>query len=126
MSIFTKPISQLETADLLELLTDQAVENARLEFKSEAPDKDETLKKLSSFANTFGGFLVVGATAPSSDGRISALSGIDVQAGFKQKLVDWCFAGSTPPLITEVSGPIPVSAGDAKVCYVIHTAESDV
>ena len=61
MSIFTKPLSQLETADLQELLTDKAVENARLEFKLQIPNKDDTLKKLSSFANTVGGFMVVGA-----------------------------------------------------------------
>ena len=45
----------MATADLQELLIDSAVENARLEFKLQVPTKDETLKKLSSFANTFGG-----------------------------------------------------------------------
>lgn len=44
MSIFTKPLSKLDTSDLQELLTEQAVENARLEFKSDVPDRDETLK----------------------------------------------------------------------------------
>jgi hypothetical protein len=63
MSIFSKPISKLGTEDLEELLKEAAVENIRLEFKLEVPGKEETLKKLSSFANTFGGFLVVGAGA---------------------------------------------------------------
>ncbi len=126
MSIFTKPLTQLQATDLEELLTDQAVENVRLEFKSNLPDKDETLKKLSSFANTFGGYLVVGAKANSSDGRIEALPGVDVQAGYKQKIVDWCFGGSTPPLTVEVSDPISVPSGNNKVCYVIHVGESDV
>ena len=125
MSIFTKPLSQLATTDLQELLTDKAVENARLEFKSEVPGKEDTLKKLSSFANTFGGFMVVGAKANSSDGRIDGLPGVDEQPGYKQKIVDWCFAGASPPLIAEVSDPIPVPA-KGKVCYVIYTAESDV
>jgi len=40
----------------------------RLEFKSEVPTKDEVLKKLSSFANTFGGYLVIGAKANGADG----------------------------------------------------------
>ena len=95
MSIFTKPISQLATDDLQELLREKAVENARLEFKSEVPNKDETLKKLSSFANAFGGFMVVGAKASSADGRIEDLPGVDEQSGYKQKIVDWCFAGAT-------------------------------
>ncbi|MCU1299483.1 MAG: hypothetical protein JWO91_3761 [Acidobacteriaceae bacterium] len=84
MSIFTKPISQLSTADLKELLDEKTVENSRLEFKLEVPTKDETIKKLSSFANTFGGFMVIGARAASADGRIEDLPGVETQAGYKQ------------------------------------------
>jgi hypothetical protein len=126
MSIYTKPLSQLGIADLQELLTDKAVENVCLEFKSEVPKKDDTLKKLSSFANTFGGFMVLGVNAKSEDGRIEDLPGVDEESGYKQKVVDWCFNGASPPLIVQVSDPIPVPSASGKVCYVIHTAESDV
>lgn len=124
MSIFTKPMSQLQFTDLEELVQEGAVENARLEFKREVPDKHETLKKLSSFANAFGGFLVVGAKADSKDGRIQELSGVDPQSGYKQKIVQWAFDGVSPPLIVEVSDPISVPA-TGKVCYVISINESD-
>ncbi len=126
MSIFSKPLSQLDTRDLQELLQDGSVENIRLEFKLLHPDKDETLKKLSSFANTFGGFMVVGAQARSADGRLEDLPGVDVQTGFKQKIVDWGFSAASPPLNIEVSDPLPVPAKNGKVCYVIHVPESDV
>jgi hypothetical protein len=126
MSIYTKPLSQLSTGDLQELLTDKAVENVRLEFKSEVPKKDDTLKKLSSFANTFGGFMVIGAKAKSEDGRIEDLPGVDEESGYKQKVVDWCFNRASPPLIVQVSDPISVPSANGKVCYVIHTAESEV
>src|SRR5580704_9368413 len=126
MSIFVKPISQLGTADLQELLGDRAVENARLEFKREVPDKDNTLKKASSFANTFGGFIVVGASANGSDGRIEGLPGVEIQNGYKQKVVDWCFGGASPPLTVEVSDPMPSPVGNGKVCYVIYIAASDL
>ena len=125
MSIFTKPLSQLATEDLQEMLQDGAVENVRLEFKSEVPDKDETLKKLSSFANTFGGFMVVGAKANSKDGRLEALPGVVPEAGYKQKVVAWCFQAVSPPLTVEVSDAISAPGSNGKVCYVIHTAESD-
>ena len=126
MSIYTTPISQLKTSDLDELLQEQAVENTRLEFKREVPDKDETLKKLSSFANTFGGFVVVGAAAQSKDGRIEDLCGVDEVPGYKQKIVDWCFKECSPPITVDVSSPVPASAGNGKVCYVISVQESDV
>lgn len=126
MSIFAKPLSQLEPADLQHLMDEGAVENVRLEFKREVPDKEETLKKVSSLANTYGGFVVVGASAKSSDGRIDGLPGVDAQSGYKQKIVDWCFGGANPPLSVEVSDPISVPAGGGKVCYVISVGESDV
>jgi predicted HTH transcriptional regulator len=86
MSIFTKPLSRLAMSDLEELLQDGALENVRLEFKRKVPNKDEMLKKLSSFANTYGGFMVIGASARSTDGRIEALRGVDAQKGYKQKV----------------------------------------
>src|SRR5260221_11330359 len=107
MSIYSTPASQLEFSDLAELLQEQAVENTRLEFKREVPDKDETLKKLSSFANTFGGFVVVGAAAQSRDGRIEDLRGVDEVLGYKQKIVDWCFKECSPPITVDVTNPIP-------------------
>src|ERR1700722_8071255 len=126
MSIFTKPLSQLGAADLQELVQEQAVENLRLEFKLEVPDKDEMLKKLSAFANTFGGLMVIGARASSKDGRITELSGVDKVSGFKQKVVDWCFKGVNPPLELDVSDPIPTTSGTGKFIYVVKLAESDV
>lgn len=126
MSIYDKPLSELQASDLQELLAEGAIENIRLEFKSEAPDKDETLKKLSSFANTFGGFMVVGAKARSADGRLETLSGVEPQPGYKQKLVQWAFEGSTPPFVVEVSDPIPCPGSADRVCYVAWVAESDV
>jgi hypothetical protein len=126
MSFFTKPLSELITADIQSLLDQAAVENVRLEFKREVPGRDETLKKVSSFANTFGGSIVVGARADSADGRLLELSGVDAEDGFKQKIVQWCFDGASPPLMVEVSDPIEAPGGNRKVCYVIRTRESEI
>jgi Putative DNA-binding domain len=125
MSVYTTSISQLTTADLQELLKELAVENIRLEFKSESPNKDDALKKISSFANTFGGLMVIGAREDGS-GRLQDLHGIDNVPGQKQKIVQWCADGATPPLNIEVSAPIPTPDGSGKVCYVVYTPESDI
>jgi hypothetical protein len=125
MSFFTTPVAQLTTPDLQSLLDDTAVENARLEFKLEVPSKDESLKKLSSFANTFGGSMVIGARANSADGRLIALPGVEVEAGYKQKIVQWCFDAVSPPMLVEVSDAIPVPSAGGKFCYVIRTVESE-
>jgi len=124
MSIFTTSVSQIRTADLQELLADGAVENTRLEFKAECPSREEMVKKLSSFGNTYGGFVVVGAT--EKDGKIQDLPGVEVQPGYKQKVVQWAFDRVSPPLFVEVSDPIPVPANTGKVCYVVFVPESDI
>jgi hypothetical protein len=119
MSIFSKSITALTTADLQELLTEQAVENIRLEFKSIPPSKDEMLKKLSSFANTYGGYVVVGATEDGK-GRLQSLPGVAPINGYRQQIVQWCYDGVWPPLELFVSDPIPTPQDATKVCYVIE------
>ncbi len=126
MSIYSTPIFQLTPADLAELLADEAVENIRLEFKSELPTKAELAKKLSSFANTYGGLLVVGAAAKSSDGKLTGLPGVEEIPGLKQKIVQWCFDEISPPLQVEISGPIPSPADSSRFCYVIKVPESEI
>jgi hypothetical protein len=120
MSIYNKPVSALSAADLAELLTEGAVENIRLEFKREVPARDETLKKLSSFANTFGGYLIIGAEASSADGRLQGLPGVQTESNYKQKIVQWCYDGASPPILPFVSDEIPTPGDNSKACYVIY------
>ncbi len=122
--MFSKPLSAIEASDLQKLLEDQAEENVRLEFKREMPSKDELLKKLSSFANTFGGYLIIGAAEDGTRGRLSSLPGIPPQANLKQTIIQWCFSEVHPPLTAEVSSPIPLT--DSNVCYVVYVPESDL
>ena len=124
MSIYDKGISHISTEDLRSLEDESAVENVRLEFKRNDPDKDEWLKKLTSFANTYGGYVVIGAEADSQSGRVSGLPGIDPESGFKQRIVQWCWDGVSPPIDPFVFDPIPTPADASKVCYVVQVDES--
>lgn len=124
MCIYDKPTDEICTADLQELLADSAVENLRLEFKSQDVDKDEALKKITSFANTFGGHVVFGAKA-DKNGRLVALPGVDRINGFKQRMIDWAYRGAFPPVLLFVSNPIPAPHDSTKVCYVVFVPESE-
>jgi Putative DNA-binding domain len=126
MSIFSKPVTAVDFTDLNELLDERAVENLRLEFKREIPTKDETLKKLTSFANTMGGLVVIGADAGSGDGRIVGLPGVDPKSGYKQTVVQWCFDGASPPLEVDVSDAIVLPSASGRVCYVLGVRESEL
>lgn len=122
MSYFAKSVGSLEWADLAAILDDHAAENVRLEFKLEVPDKDELLKKLSSFANTYGGDLIVGAAA-GNDGVLTAIPGVAPPNSYKQTVVQHCYNGVAPLLEPFVSDPIPVPDSD-RVVFVIRVPES--
>jgi hypothetical protein len=124
MSLFSKPIATIDVADLQELLDEQAIENVRLEFKREMPSKNELLKKLSSFANTYGGWLLIGAEEDGA-GRLNALPGIPPIAGLKQRIVQWCFDNIGPPIDIEVSDPIQMDDSSDESVYVVFTRESE-
>ena len=124
MPFFSKDITDLTTDDLAELLTDNVVESVRLEFKSQPPGPDDTLKKLSGFANTFGGYLIVGASASSDDGRLRAYPGVNPQSNYRQTIIQRCYEGVWPPIEVFVSGDIPAPNDANKVCYVIYVSES--
>lgn len=124
MSIYDTSTDQLSTADLPELLTDSAVENLRLEFKSQDVDKDEALKKITSFANTFGGYILIGAEA-DKNGRLVALPGVERINGFKQRMIDWAYRRAFPPVLLFISDPIPSPQDATKVCYVVFVPESE-
>jgi predicted HTH transcriptional regulator len=124
--MFFKSVTSITTDDLQNLLDEEAVENVRLEFKQGIPSKNEMLRKLSSFANTFDGYLVIGVEEDGTSGTISSIPGVDIESGFKQKIISWCFEGISAPLYAEVSEPIPSPQDPNKVCYVIYAAENDL
>ena len=124
MPFFSKDITDITTDDLAELLTDGAVENVRLEFKSQPPGPDETLKKLSGFANTFGGYLIVGASASSSDARLTGYPGVDPQRNYRQTIIQRCHEGIWPPIEVFVSDGISAPSDTNKACYVIYVPMS--
>ena len=84
MDFFSKSVSDLNTDDLTALLDGGAQENVRLEFKRQVPSRNETLKKLSPMANTYGGYLVIGAEENGS-GVLKALPGVEPQKNLKRR-----------------------------------------
>jgi hypothetical protein len=124
--LYSKPISKITSEDLGELLIEAAIENVRLEFKRELPDKDELIKKLSSFANTYGGWLVIGAEANSKDGKIKGLPGVEKVDGYKQKITQWCFNNISPPIDITISDPSPSPQDPSRFCYVLYVSESEL
>jgi hypothetical protein len=122
MPLFGKPLKAVTLDDLTELVGN-AYENVRLEFKSNPVKRDDYLKKLSSFANTSGGYLILGMV--EGDNNIAKeICGVPKQPSFEAQVTSWCAQGLYPPVVPHVSNPIQLN-GD-KFCYVIYVEESDL
>src|SRR5438105_1567548 len=64
-SIFLKPVSQVDAADLAQLIENGVAESPTIEYKQELPQasdagKKEFLRDVSAFANASGGLMLFG------------------------------------------------------------------
>lgn len=123
MPFYSKAISDLEWSDVLELKKERAQETVRLEFKSEIPSNNEFLKKICSFANTFGGYIIIGVTEENS--YLSGLPGVDTQPNLAQRLAQICFEQIYPPITPHLSQPLEVPESPGHSVYVVFVEESD-
>lgn len=125
MSIYDKQISDLAPSDLQQLLDDGKAESFfRYSSLLTSSRLNSSLKKLSAFANTYGGYLILGAEADNA-GRMLGLPGVDVISNFKQRMVQWCYDGISPPVHPFVSEAIESPQNSAHVCYVIFVEQSE-
>jgi len=122
MPFFSKSIADLGWSDIHELLDRNAPETVRLEFKEEVPGREELAKKVCSFANTYGGYILIGAR--EKDGDLVDLPGVELQASLDQQLVQWCFEQLYPPVVPLLSPRIKVEGKPERFLYVIFVEES--
>ncbi len=88
MSLTNKPLDQLTEADFQELITNKVPESKTLDYKVDLKfgdrDKREFLADVSSFANTAGGYLLIGIK--EEGGIPTALPGIELENPDAEKL----------------------------------------
>lgn len=113
MGIFAKTVDTYNHADVTELVG--VSESAILEFKSKVDKDDDLLKELVAFANTFGGYLVIGAE--DRNGKLHALPGVPNIDGFQQKIIDLCLTRVVPPIVPYPSPPILVPGSKNVLSY---------
>jgi hypothetical protein len=124
VSIFGKPVKEITLVDLNELVAEQAQENIRLEFKRQPVDRDDFLKKISGFANTSGGYIIIGMAEGPTHNAAEVL-GVQRLPSLESQVTAWCTQHLYPPLLPGVSKEIMVD-GKGTVAYVIQIEESEL
>lgn len=107
---FGKPLEQLEETDLHKLIEEETPEGLYVEYKEDFPR--HLAKIVASFANTFGGWIVIGADARNPRNVPTSFPGIDLSNDPKDRFRNICQGNITPvPLF---SSKLILKAKDTK------------
>jgi hypothetical protein len=126
MSIFVKPVNEIEFEDVKAFCEEQIEENSRLEYKRDFSSKDEKkqiAKEISAFANTHGGIILVGVGEKDRKPNLP-IDGRDNVRGLKEKVTSIALKNIYPPVFPEIQ---VCEFGDTleKAVVVIRVQESD-
>jgi len=126
MSIFVKPINEIEFEDVKAFCDEQIEENRRVEYKKAFSSKDEKkqiAKEISAFANTHGGIILVGVGEKDRKPKLP-IDGIDYVKGLNEKVTSIALKNIYPPVFPEIQ---VCEFGDTleKAVVVIRVQESD-
>jgi len=126
MSIFVKPIKEIEFKDVEAFCDEQIEENSRVEYKKAFSSKDEKkqiAKEISSFANTHGGIILVGVGEKDRKPKLP-IEGIDYVEGFNEKVTSIALKNIYPPVFPETQ-VCKFGNNLEKAVVIIRVQESD-
>lgn len=110
VNFFGKPVEMLEMEDLDTLVRNEIPEGLYIEYKEDFPNN--LAKIVASFANTFGGWILIGVDARNPHNLPLSFPGIDLSGGPKERFRHICRDGINPvPLFTSKIVELPESPG---------------
>ena len=120
--MFTKPIDEITFEDV-ESFCQQWAEGVRVEYKSDIEEVKGTIPKIvSSFANTYGGILLIGVEADQKNNTVSSIPGIPQRNGIEEQFQQSTLTGIYPGVIPEIAVvPVPKTGN---VVVVVRVDES--
>ena len=125
MSLWSKPISQINFADVDAFCQKMQPEGARLDYKGIAFPKD-LAKTIAAFANTLGGLIILGVDALETENTPiwPPTSGMPMTAGISERVVQISQESIHPPVRVDVSNVIHNDRHPNHAIVVIRVYES--
>ncbi len=123
MNLFNDPIHEIKFKGIKKFCEAGTPEGVKVDYKSEFPSNKKLAKVISSFANTWGGIIIVGV---KEENRIPQLpiEGIDYPGNYEEKVTSICISQINPPISPEVY-EIPLDNDKDKCVVLIRIVESD-
>ncbi len=95
-SIFGKQLEQVEYSDVVKFCEAKHAENLSLDYKRDLSSVEKVVKTLVSFANTNGGWIVVGVDDDGEDKPKLPALGIEPASDLEKKITDSIISSVTP------------------------------
>ena len=123
MSLFTKSMKDVELSDVESFCKEGIEEGIRVEYKEDWTDNKKLAREIASFANTYGGLLLIGVSEKDRKPVVPFL-GIDLVEGLEEKITSITYKGINPPVFPEIK-VCPIQDRPNKAVLVIRVHESD-
>ena len=125
MSLWHKPVSQIEFADIDAFCQTMQPEGARLDYKGISFPKD-LAKTIAAFANTLGGLIILGVDADKTSNKPiwPPTQGLPVEPGLSERVIQIAQDSIYPPVRVAVSNVVPNDLLPGHVLLVIRVNES--
>ena len=120
--LFTKPIAEITYDDVVKFCENQISEGFVLDYKREFPSNENLAKIIASFANTYGGVIVIGIDAPKGK-PLEPYQGIEFNKDLKyeEKVQSVVLSHIREPVFPEIQVCEP---RDNKTFIIIRIPES--
>lgn len=100
--MFTKPINEITFEDI-ENFCNEWTEGVRVEYKSKVDVQKHIPKTVSAFANTLGGFFLIGVTCDKVKNEVIAIDGIPSKNGIGEQIIQCAYKKIYPAVIPSVA-----------------------
>jgi hypothetical protein len=121
--LFGKPFEEIEFTDIEELIENKTRENITLDYKEQFGNTKSIANLVSAFANTHGGFIVIGIREKENSSepeRIVELT--DTNKVLESKINNCCYDNITPPVFVRTK----ILEKDSKRIFLVNIPESDL
>ncbi len=98
-SIFGKPLNEVTTDDVRVFCDSQIKEGVNLDYKKDLSSSKSLMKAIASFANTRGGWILVGVEDNKDDKPVIPARGIDFQDHLTLTVTNMVLSHMSPPTI---------------------------
>jgi len=124
--MFSIPIDALTFQDVNNFCQTRAREGLVLDYKVDFPTRLE--KTIASFANTYGGHILIGVEETSTGEPVLPIVGVALQPGLRERVVATALQAISPPIYPEVrvvEFQSPGATNNDRAVIVVRVHESE-